>query len=329
MLHSPQVGSALAPNGADETRNRELKKLRADLGPLVLEALADATTTDVYLNPDGTLRQTCLGRDPEIIGEMDPCQAEALIRSVAALLDATVGVDRPLLEGELPTGERFAAQLPPVVTAPTFSIRKPASAVYTLEQYVGQGILSPDQAQRLTQAVARRRNLVITGGMGTGKTTLANAILRAISAAYPKDRLLIIEDTRELQPSSADVVAFRAQEHVSMTQLVRASLRMTPTRILVGEVRGPEARDLLVCWNLGHPGGLCTVHADSARAALDRLELLVDMHPQAPRHLARLIVAASLVIVHLERDPSKGRRVTEILEVTGHHQEDGYQTTPF
>jgi len=313
----------------DETRNRELRMLRADLGPAVLAALADAATTDVYLNPDGTLRQTCLGASPKVIGRMGPSQAEALICTAAALLKTTVTSERPLLEGELPTGERFTAQLSPVVTAPTFAIRKPASSVYTLEQYVGQGTLSPDQAQRLTQAVAGRKNLVISGGMGTGKTTLANAILQAISVAHPEDRLLILEDTRELQPSSADVVAFRAQEHVSLTQLVRASLRMTPTRILVGEVRGPEARDLLVCWNLGHPGGLCTVHADSASAALDRLELLVDMHPQAPRHLARLIVAAAPIIVHLERDPARGRRVTEILEVTGHHREDGYQTTPF
>jgi type IV secretion system protein TrbB len=322
MQPSSQVGSVLAPNGADESRYRELRKLNADLGPVVLEALTDPLTVEVMLNADGRLWQERLGEPMREIGTMPVPQAEAVLRCVAATLKTVVTREHPLLEGELPDGSRFAGQLPPVVPAATFAIRKRASAVYTLGQYVDNGIMTLAQADALRQAVKDRRNLLISGGTGTGKSTLANAILADITRQYPDERLVVLEDTVELQVSSRNAVQYRTSENVDLRRLLRMTLRMRPDRVIVGEVRGAEALDLLIAWNLGHPGGLSTIHSNSAREALLRLEMLVGMHPGAPRDIERFIVETRPVVVHLERAPG-GRVVREVLEVTGSGS-DGY-----
>jgi P-type conjugative transfer ATPase TrbB len=305
------------PETVDDARRRELRKLRMDLGPVVLGALEDPRTVEVLLNADGRLWQERLGEPMQEIGTMPVCQAEAVLRTVAALLKRVVTRESPLIEGELPDGSRFAGQLPPVVSAPTFAIRKRASALYTLGQYVDAGIMTLAQANVIRQAVKARRNLVIAGGVGTGKSTLANAVLADISRQYPDERIIVLEDTVELQVSSLNVVAYRTSDEVDMRRLIRTTLRMRPDRVVVGEVRGAEALDLLVAWNLGHPGGLSTLHANGAADALPRLEMLVDMHPDAPRNIARFIADARPVILHLVRDPERGRKLWELLEVTG------------
>ena len=310
---------------ATESERRELRKLRADLGPVVLGALEDPRTVEVLLNADGRLWQERLGEPLKQIGVMDAWQAEAIIRTVAALLKTIVTRERPLLEGELPDGSRFAGQVPPIVSAPTFAIRKRASAVYALGQYVDAGIMTLAQADIIRQAIKDRRNLLISGGTGTGKSTLANAALADITRQYPDERIIVLEDTVELQVSSLNVVQYRTSDEVDMRRLIRTTLRMRPDRVVVGEVRGGEALDLLIAWNLGHPGGLATLHANSAAEALPRLEMLVDMHPDAPRNIPRFIAEARPVILYITRDPERGRRVREVLEVTGFGPE-GYQT---
>jgi type IV secretion system protein VirB11 len=259
---------------------------------------------------------------------MPAWQAEAVIRTVAATLRTTVTRENPIVEGELPDGSRFAGQIPPLVTSPVFSIRKRASAVFPLTQYVAEGIMTRGQMEVLFQAVKDRRNILISGGTGSGKSTLGNAILADITRQYPDERILVLEDTVELQVSSRNAVQYRASENVDLRRLIRTTLRMRPDRVIVGEVRGPEALELLMAWNLGHPGGLSTVHADNAGAALLRLETLCCMHPDCPASLApRLISEAKPVIIHISRDPERGRRVREILEVTGHGP-DGYRINP-
>jgi type IV secretion system protein TrbB len=315
MLQSSQVGSALAPNGADEFAQRQLRKLRADLGPIVLEALEDPKTIDVILNEDGRLWLNRFGQPTRSIGRMDPVQADAVLRTVASILRTTVTADSPLLEGHLPGGERFMGYLPPVVRAPTFTVRKPAGSVFTLEQYAAAGIMTRGQMEALVQAVKDHRNFLVSGATTTGKTTLLNALLAEVKRQFPLERLLILEDTREIQCESENKTHHLATRTVSLTQLVRAALRSSPNRVILGEVRGPEALDLLDIWNTGHPGGACSLHANHAAAALNRLRSLVGRNREAPREIESLIAEAQPVVLHLTHDPQRGRVLREVLDV--------------
>jgi P-type conjugative transfer ATPase TrbB len=214
-----------------------------------------------------------------------------------------------MLEGELPIdGSRFAGQLPPVVSAPTFAIRKKAIAIFTLGQYVDDGIMTAAQRATLTAAVQAHRNILVTGGTGSGKTTLVNSIINCMVECNPAERVFIIEDTGEIQCAAENFVQFHTSLEVTMTMLLKTTLRMRPDRILVGEVRGPEALDLLMAWNTGHEGGAATLHANNAKAGLDRLAMLISMHPDSPKPIEPLIGEAVHVVVHIARTP-EGRCV--------------------
>jgi type IV secretion system protein TrbB len=231
------------------------------------------------LNADGTLWQERLGKPLETIGTMSATCADAAMRTIAAYHHATLTRDDPSIECELPLdGSRFAGQIPPIVTAPVFAVRKRASRVFTLQQYVDAGIMTPEQKRFLCDAIGDHRNLLAIGGTGGGKTTLLNAFIRQLTDQYPSERLVIIEDTAEIQCAAIDYVQYHTSPERGMTQLVRMALRMRPDRILVGEVRGPEALDLLMSWNTGHEGGIATLHANNAAAGLTRLSTLVSMH---------------------------------------------------
>lgn len=225
---------------------------------------------------------------------------------------------KPLLEGEFPLdGSRFAGQLPPVVSAPTFAIRKKAIAIFTLHQYVEASIMTVKQRDSITSAIAAHRNILVIGGTGSGKTTLINAVIHEMVEFDPTERVFIIEDTGEIQCTAKNFVQYHTSPEVSMTALLKITLRMRPNRILVGEVRGPEALDLLMAWNTGHEGGAATLHANNARAGLDRLAMLISMHPDSPKPIEPLIGEAVHVVVHIART-QEGRRVQEIIEVSGY-----------
>jgi type IV secretion system protein TrbB len=307
----------------DESQRRELRKLRSDLGPVVLVALDDPRTVEVVLNPDGKLWQERLGEPMKEIGRMEAHQAVALLRGVATWLDTTITAERPLVEGELPDGSRIAGQIPPVVSSPTFAIRKRASAVYTLAQYVAHGIMTPGQMEVLCDAVRDHRNILVVGGTATGKTTLGNALIAEMTRQFPHERVVIIEDTGELQCTAPNFVQYHTSPEVSMTQLLRTTLRMRPDRILVGEVRGGEALDLLMAWGTGHEGGIATLHANNAKEALSRMNLLISMRPDSPKPIEPLIGEAVDLVVHIARAEG-GRRVRGILEVQG-FDKGGYQ----
>lgn len=314
-----------AAEDVTESERRELRKLRADLGPIILDALSDRKTVEVMLNADGRLWQERLGEPMKEIGAMAAWQAEAIVRTVAATLKTVVTRERPWVEGQLPDGSRFAGQVPPLVTVPVFSIRKRASAVFPLSDYVAADIMTEVQRETICQAVKDHRNLLISGSTGSGKTTMVNAIIAEITRQFPIQRLLVLEDTDEIQCPAEDHQKYLTSPEVSMTQLVRLTMRMRPDRLLVGEVRGPEALDWLDACNTGHPGGVCTLHANNARAALSRLRMLVSRHPEHPEPIEPLIAEVMPIIVHIIRDPERGRRVREVLEVTGFGPE-GYQT---
>lgn len=290
---------------------RGLAMLMTALGPSIAAMLDAPDTIEVIANPDGRLwlEQVGKGRIPTP-HRLEASETERVIRLVATLTGAAANRDTPIVSAELPPrGERFEGVLPPVSRAPCFAIRKPASRVFTLDDYVTSGVVTEPQAAELKDAVRRRANIIVAGGTGSGKTTLANALLDEI--ARLGERVVILEDTRELQCAADDVVALRTQPGaVSLSDLVRSTLRLRPDRIVVGEVRGPEALDLLKAWNTGHPGGIATLHANSAQAALARLEqLTMEVCETPPR---ALIAEAIDLIVFVERGGPAGRRIPEI-----------------
>lgn len=296
-----------------EKKQRLINKLSVEFGPKILEALDDDDIIEVMLNPGGSLWTEGHASGFRRIGEMSALDAEAIIGTVAASVGTTITSSSPVVSGELPLkGERFEGLIPPVVPSPAFTIRKRAIAVYSLEDYVVQGIMTPDIANRLRTAVLERKNIVLSGGTGTGKTTLANALIAELASVAPHDRLVIIEDTAEIQCIQENAVVMRTSDEVSMAQLLRSTLRMRPDRIIVGEVRGGEALTLLKSWNTGHPGGIATVHSNTAPAALTRLQQLVAEATEADMG-ALIGEAVDLVVSIIKTD--KGRQIGELLEV--------------
>ncbi|WBO24330.1 P-type conjugative transfer ATPase TrbB [Sphingomonas abietis] len=298
-----------------ESRNRRRAMLRTAMGPAIGAALADSRVIEIMVNPDGALCLDLFGEGRVDTGiRMAPAEVERIIRLVASHVRIEVHTGQPIVSAELPeSGERFEGVLPPVSPAPCFAIRKPAARIHTLLDYVADGIMTADVARLLSIAVVERRNIVVAGGTSSGKTTLANALLAEM--AHLGERVVLIEDTRELQCAAPDTVALRTKAGVAgMADLVRSTLRLRPDRIIVGEVRGGEALDMLKAWNTGHPGGIATVHANSARSALYRIEQLVaESIVTVPR---RLIADAIDMVVFITGRGSR-RRVETLLSVTG------------
>ena len=219
---------------SDGTQERQLEKLRRDLGEVFLAALADPATVEILLNADGNLWQERLGEPLRPIGTMIASRAEAVLRTIAACLQTTITRDKPTIEGELPLdGSRFAGQIPPVVTAPVFAVRKRASRVFTLQQYVDAGIMTPEQKDNLCQAIRAHRNILVIGGTGGGKTTLTNGLIHEVTEQFPDERIVIIEDTGEIQCSAKNYLQYHTSPEVNMTKLVRLTLRMRPDRTSV------------------------------------------------------------------------------------------------
>ena len=309
----------------DTATERRHAMLKTAMGPVIAQALSDPAVIEVMVNPDGSLWIDRLGDGLFSAGvRIHSSEAERIIRLVASHVRAEVHADNPIVSAELPTGERFEGLLPPVTRGPCFAIRKPAAKIYTLADYVQGGIMVPIQADALRRAVRGRRNILVAGGTSSGKTTLANALLAEI--AETEDRVILIEDTRELQCTAKDCVALRTKPGtVTMTDLVRSTLRLRPDRIIVGEVRGAEALDMLKAWNTGHPGGIATVHANSAPSALYRIEQLVQEGVAViPRHL--IAEAIDLIVFIAGRGPD--RRVETIAEVSGLDVNGDYRITP-
>lgn len=296
---------------------RRLASLARALGPALAEALADEAVVEVLINADGRLRIDRVGVGIEETNVwLTAAERETAVRLLAAEARVTVTEDQPYLSATLPgSGARVQAMVPPIVAAPTLAIRKRPSVIFTLDDYVRSGIATLAQAAQMRAAIIGRRNIVVAGGTGSGKTTLLNALLA--EAEFAKARVLILEDTAELQCAGADVVQLltkRAAPQVTMRDLVQMTLRLRPDRIVVGEVRDAAALEVLKAWNTGHPGGLLTIHANSAADALLRLEdLCIEAGLASPQ---RLIQSAVDAIVFMARTPS-GRRIEEIAFIDG------------
>jgi type IV secretion system protein VirB11 len=305
----------------DVREERLRRKLERELGPIVLEALADEKTIEVMVNPDGGVWWDRLGDGQSLLpDEFSPERAESLVGTVAALLDTVANQQHPIVEGELPFfGFRFEGIVPPVAPRATAAIRKHSSQIRTLDDYVAEQRLSAFYADVLRDAIRERMNIIVTGGTASGKTTFVNALLQEkVHVVHPNHRFVILEDTVELQCTAPNRVALRTSEVADLTRLVRATMRLRPDAIIVGEVRGREALDMLKAWNTGHPGGICTVHANSARAALSRLDQLVQ-EAGVPSQPFLLADAVDLIVSLQERT------VLEVLRVRGFDPTRGFE----
>jgi len=305
---------------------RGARMLRTALGPAIGRFLEDPAVVEVMLNPDGRVWIDRLSEGLADTGErLSAADGERIVRLVAHHVGAEVHAQAPHVSAELPeTGERFEGLLPPVVEAPAFAIRKPAVAVFTLDDYVAVGIMTAGQAAILREAVATRANILVAGGTSTGKTTLTNALLAEVSKGT--DRVITIEDTRELQCTADNKVPMRSvDEVIDLLRLSRATMRFRPDRIIVGEVRGPEALGLLKLWGTGHPGGIGTLHAGSAIGALHRLEQLIQ---EAVITVPRSLIGEAIDLVAVLAGRGSSRRLAELARVDGLGPDGAYHIFP-
>ncbi|WP_108461599.1 P-type conjugative transfer ATPase TrbB [Devosia naphthalenivorans] len=298
---------------ASRSHHRLVRKLQDALGETVCSALDDPSVVEIMLNPDGRLFVERLGQGIDSMGQLQPGAAEIIIGSVAHALQTEADEDQPIISGELPIGgHRFEGLLPPVVRAPSFTIRKRASRLIPLDDYVRSAIMTSEQSHLIREAIEARLNIVISGGTGSGKTTLANAVIAEMVRSSPEHRLVILEDTAEIQCAAENAVSLHTTDTVDMARLLKSTMRLRPDRIIVGEVRDGAALTLLKAWNTGHPGGITTIHANNALSALRRLEQLTAEASQQPMH--EVIGEAVDLVVSIERAP-QGRRVREVIHV--------------
>jgi len=327
----------------EERRQRYETKLRREFGDLLMTHLADHRTEDILLNPDSVLWIKRLGEGFVPIGEMSPAQAASALHTIAAWKDTNVNHEHPILETELPLdGSRFEGLVSPVVRNPVFAIRLRPRKIFALEDYEVAGILTHKEdplnhfrsrdtflesirglshGEIIRRAIATKRNILVAGATGSGKTTFLNACFEAMARLAPNDRVISIEDTSELQCSVKNWVDLHTAGEVTMLACLRACMRLKPNRIVVGEVRGAEAHTLLKSWNTGHPGGIATIHANDALSALVRLETLVGEATPAPQH--NLIAEAVDLVVFIDEETGleAGRKVRQVVLV--HRYENG------
>jgi len=322
---------------------RYIEKLVREFGDTLMTRLRDPLTEDIVLNPDGKLWVKSVGKSFQMFGTMPASQALSALGTLAAIKGTMIHHDQPVLETDLPIdGSRFQALIPPVVSSPVFAIRCRPKKVFTLNDYESAKILSDkddplntprerdDFLQRvrglshrevIQRAVAAKKNILIVGSTGSGKTTMVNAVLHELSCTAPDERVLLIEDTTELQCTVVNHVALLAVGRVTMLDCLRSCMRLKPDRIVVGEVRGAEAHTMLKAWNTGHPGGAATVHANDAVSGLRRLESLVAEATSAPQQALISEAVDVVIFIDAEKSSKAGRKVREVIVVLGY--EDG------
>lgn len=313
----------------DATRERLLKSLEHNCGPVIMDAVHDPAVIEIMLNPDGKIWTEKYGEEQRCVGELSQAQSRLILSLVASALEETVSARNPVVEGLFPLdGSRFEGVYPPIVgPGASFSMRKKASRIITLPEYLEQGVITPDVIPLLRDAILARKNIVVVGGTSSGKTTFVNGVIHFLDELCPHDRIIILEDTAELQCASPNAVFFLTSElaGITMRDLTKVCMRYAPDRIFVGEVRDAAALELLKLWNTGHPGGIGTFHADSATDALERLEELVEEAGAGPKQ--KLIGRAIDLIVFMAKTARNTRELREIVRVKGYSKKDDAYVT--
>jgi P-type conjugative transfer ATPase TrbB len=304
----------------DIAQERLKEGLRRDFGPVCMKALEDPKVIEIMLNADRSIWVDEFGSGMRHTGYTMPAsQSMKLFQTLATMFNVVVNAQNPFLSGSFPLdGSRFQGEIPPISAAPTFAIRKMALSVFPLTQYLKDGMLTQAHYDAIINAVNERQNIVVVGGTGSGKTTFLNAVLDAVSVHTPEDRVLLMEDTGEIQCKSKNQIAKRTTMYATMEQLLVSALRYRPDRIIVGEVRGKEASTLLEAWNTGHPGGLATIHANSAALALRRIERLLAKSGEVNQEQTIAEAVNLVVFIKKEKGAIKGRKVKEVAVVKGY-----------
>jgi pilus assembly protein CpaF len=288
--------------------------------------LLDESVSEIMGNPDTSWwyeRDGIVCREDTV--QFDAGRLRTGLEVIANHLGKRLDEDNPLLHAQLPDGSRIAAVIPPVVRpAPALTIRKFTSRRYTVDDLIARGTLTRSLADYLSEQISNGKTLLISGGTGTGKTTLLNILAQAIPE---QERVIVIEDTAELRIEKPNVLAVECQTdtfkaRISFDDLLKSALRWRPDRIILGEVRGIEARTLLDSFNTGHAGSLATIHANSAEKALHRfVNLVIRSHSQATFSDAEAEIGEAVdFIVHLERKPGR-RIVREVLALRGYDRD--------
>lgn len=281
----------------------------------------DPLLMEMMFNSDGKLFYQNIGQKTvEYPKKFQFARVERIIKIAAHISGITLSYKNPILETTLPfDGARFSATIPPITKLPTFSIRKKAIRIFSLNDYLENEIITQSQYEIIKEAVSQHKNIMVAGSTGSGKTTFCNAIIKEISDQFPNERIIMIQDVAELQCASDNFVDFISDQYTTPTHLVKLCLRYKPTRILMGEIRDAVALDLLDLWNTGHEGGLSTVHANSALLTLTRLENLIERNPFAPKRIPEVIADTLDYIFYIEENQeTKRRKLTEILHVEGY-----------
>lgn len=308
-------------NSFSESSNRLYEKLHRALGADILSYLSDNNINEIMLNPDGKIWVDDIETGMRPVKEMLKERAFGVIHMIAGIHGFVVSSSNPRLEADLPIfkelrGERFTAQVPPIVSSPTFTIRKRSDVVFSLDDYVATQRLDRAKADVLRDLVKQKKNIVVCGGPGSGKTTITNALIKEMVSIDPMQRLLILEDLPEIQCEAVNKVVMLTSGEISMQGLVRAAMRMRPDRILIGEVRGAEALDMLKAWNTGCPGGICTVHANGAEEAIQRI---MDLSMESGLLIApiELVKQTVDVIISVTRSGNQKGFIQDIVTVGG------------
>jgi type IV secretion system protein VirB11 len=297
----------------EEVRRRLIEKMRRELGDDVLAFLEDDSVTEIMLNDDGRVWTFGRGSAKDTGVTMSAARSLSFLGTIASFYGKTIHAESTILAEVLPIdGSRVNGVIPPTTDMPSFNIRKRATRIFTLEEYVNQNRMTSRDHEIIREAIKTRQNFLVVGATGSGKTTLTNAILHEINAINPDHRIISMEDTAELQIPQQNKVRMYTDDHTSMQKLLFSAMRQKPDRIMIGEIRNSAALDLLKSWNTGHPGGVTTLHANSCMEALSRLEMLIL--EAVPNPMQRLIGQAVGLVIYIE-PLATGPTVTEIMEV--------------
>lgn len=297
-----------------KNQNNLLDLLEISLGKEILSYLSEDIVTEITMNDDGKVWIDTLDRGWVLTDvHLEEEAVYSIIALVANSVNQEVTIQNPIISAELPgSGFRFEGNIPGITERSVFNIRKYSILNFVLNDYVKSNIMSEEQKRVIEEAVKYHRNILVVGGTGSGKTTLCNAILQEISKY--EERIIIIQDTNELKCTCPNKLFLRSNQFVSMRDLLTSTLRRTPRRIVIGEVRDGAALNVLKAWNTGHPGGLCTLHADSAKLGLFQLESYVS---EVSQNSQRDTIARTVdLIVDLQKE-GVSRKVKEIIQVEG------------
>ncbi|MDE1891717.1 MAG: P-type conjugative transfer ATPase TrbB [Betaproteobacteria bacterium] len=306
----------MSENSQNEFYIRQIDALKRHLGEEILSYLKDPDINEILYNTDGYLWIDHYVKGLIKKGTLNAIQVRLAMDTLASLKNTQLDISTPILECELPFNkERFEGIIQPISSQPIFSIRKPISRPICLIDYINQGIFTFTQYDQIIHALSSHQNILVAGGTGSGKTTFVYAMLHEIQQRFPQERLILLEDTPEIALNTHNSLSLVTSEFINLTRLLKATLRLRPDRIIVGEVRGSEALTLLKAWNTGHPGGISTLHANDAQGALLRLEQLIE---ESGVPLNRQLIGHTVNLIIVIKKTASGRGVSEIVQCMGY-----------